>query len=98
VNEDYERHTGLAIIDHFRENNIDPAGINGVLQHFHAPFTWGSCAQKSLDNSIALEMCAKMALDVFLLAGDSPKPLPQHILDKHYLRKHGSGAYYGQGE
>ena len=96
VEDDYERHTGLAIIDHFKEHDIDPAAVTGVLQHFHAPFTWGGSARKSLDNSVALEMCAKIALDVFKLIGDSPTPLPQHMLDKHYLRKHGQDAYYGQ--
>ena len=68
-----------------------------VLQLHHAPFTWGKAAQKSLDNAIALEMCAQMALETLRLNPDA-KPLPDYILNKHYLRKHGPGAYYGQGK
>lgn len=97
VDEDYEKNTGLAIVQHFAEHSIDPAAMSGVLQLHHAPFTWGKTAQKSLDNAIALEMCAHMALETLRLNPDA-QPIPQYILDKHYLRKHGPGAYYGQGK
>jgi len=97
VEEDYEANTGNAIIDHFSEAEIDPVAVPGVLQRHHAPFTWGKNAGDSLKNSIALEMCARMALDTLALEPET-RPIPQHILDKHYLRKHGPGAYYGQGK
>ncbi len=96
VDEDYEKNTGLAIVEHFAEAEIDPNHVPGVLQLHHAPFTWGKDAGKSLDNSIALEMCARMAIDGWSHQPDL-SPLPQHLLDKHFLRKHGPGAYYGQG-
>ena len=95
VEADYEKNTGLAIVEHFADQQIDPMQVPGVLQLHHAPFTWGKNAAKSLDNSIALEMCARMALDGWALKPDLP-PIPQYILDKHFLRKHGPGAYYGQ--
>ena len=95
VAEDYEKNTGLAIVQHFADNKIDPLSMPAVLQHYHAPFTWGKDAGYSLDNSIALEMCAQMALETQRL-NPTCEGLPRHILDKHFLRKHGPGAYYGQ--
>lgn len=95
VAEDYEGNTGLAIVDTFRAAGLDPAGIPGVLQWHHAPFTWGPTPLAALDNSIALEMCAKMALGSLQLNPDL-QPIPDHILEKHYSRKHGPGSYYGQ--
>ncbi|NCG26944.1 MAG: L-ribulose-5-phosphate 4-epimerase AraD [Verrucomicrobiales bacterium] len=97
VDEDYEKNTGLVIVEHFTGEEIDPVQIPGVLQLHHAPFTWGQNASKSLENSIALEVCASMALECWA-TDSSIKPIPQHILDKHFLRKHGSESYYGQGE
>ena len=96
VAEDYEHNTGVAIVEHFAAHNITPIEMPAVLQHFHAPFTWGKSGLDSIKNSIALEMCAQMAISTLQLAPDAP-PLPAHLLDKHYLRKHGPGAYYGQG-
>ena len=95
VDEDYEKNTGLAIVEHFEHEGIDPEHVPGVLQRHHAPFTWGKDAAKSLDNSIALEMCARMALDGWSV-DPQLEPIPAHILDKHFLRKHGPEAYYGQ--
>ncbi len=95
VADDYERETGLAIVAHFADHQIDPLAVPAVLQHFHAPFTWGKHARSALDNSVALEMCARMALDAWAIAPSTPA-LPEHLLDKHFLRKHGPGAYYGQ--
>ena len=95
TSDNYEALTGDAIIGTFRGLRLDPLAIPAVLQHHHAPFTWGRDALDALTNSIALEMCAQMALDTLRLNPDA-SPLPQHLLDKHYLRKHGPGAYYGQ--
>ncbi|MDA0814731.1 MAG: L-ribulose-5-phosphate 4-epimerase AraD, partial [Verrucomicrobia bacterium] len=96
VAEDYEHNTGVAIVEHFANEGIQPMQMPAVLQHYHAPFTWGKSGIDSIHNSIALEMCAQMALATMQLAADVA-PLPSHLLDKHYLRKHGPGAYYGQG-
>ncbi|MCB1099553.1 MAG: L-ribulose-5-phosphate 4-epimerase AraD [Verrucomicrobiae bacterium] len=96
VADDYEHNTGVAIVEHFARESIDPMQMPAVLQHYHAPFTWGKSGLDSIHNSIALEMCAQMALSTVQLAPDTA-PLPSHLLDKHYLRKHGPGAYYGQG-
>lgn len=97
VDADYEKNTGLAIVEHFDEHDIAPDAMPAVLQLHHAPFTWGKTAQHSLDNATALEICAQMALETLRLNPDTP-PLPDYILNKHYLRKHGPGAYYGQGK
>ena len=92
---DYETNTGLAIVECFRERGIDPLGMPGCFQKFHAPFTWGKSALDSVKNSVALEVCAEMALGTWQL-NPQQSGLPVHLLDKHYLRKHGAGAYYGQ--
>ena len=81
VAQDYEHFTGVAIVER--------------LQLHHAPFTFGKNAMDSLNNSIALEMCAHMALGSFSL-NPAQNSIPGHILEKHHLRKHGPGAYYGQ--
>jgi L-ribulose-5-phosphate 4-epimerase len=95
VAEDYEHHTGVAIVERLRELKLDPLEMPAVLQLHHAPFTFGKSALDSLKNSIALEMCAQMALGAFSL-NPAMQPIPAHILEKHHLRKHGPGAYYGQ--
>ncbi|MEO0415488.1 MAG: L-ribulose-5-phosphate 4-epimerase AraD [Verrucomicrobiota bacterium] len=93
VAEAYEENTGVAIAEHFRANGIAPMEMPACLQKYHAPFTWGKNAVDSVKNSVALEVCAQMFIHT---VGLQPAGLPQHILDKHYLRKHGPGAYYGQ--
>lgn len=97
VAQDYEGNTGLAIVETFRDAGIDPVAVPGVLQQHHAPFTWGPSPVAALENSIALEMCAQMALGSLQLTPDL-QPIPRHILDKHHFRKHGPGSYYGQGK
>lgn len=96
VKEDYETNTGIAIAQHFAENGINPLEMPACFQKFHAPFTWGKSAIDSVKNSVALEVCAQMGLGTWQLNAEQAG-LPQHLLDKHYLRKHGAGAYYGQG-
>ena len=95
VAEDYETNTGHAIVECFRERELKPMEMPACFQKYHAPFTWGKSAADSVKNSIALEVCSQMALGTWQL-NPEVAPLPQHILDKHYLRKHGPGAYYGQ--
>jgi len=95
VASDYETNTGLAIVEAFRDREIDPMVMPACFQKFHAPFTWGKSAIDSVKNSVALEVCAQMALGTWQL-NPSQGGIPRHILEKHYLRKHGPGAYYGQ--
>lgn len=96
VAQDYEHFTGVAIVQRLRELHLSPLEMPAILQLHHAPFTFGKDAMDSLKNSIALEMCAQMALGALALNPEL-KPIPSYILDKHHLRKHGPGAYYGQG-
>ena len=95
VAEDYETNTGRAIAQHFHENGIKPMEMPACFQKYHAPFTWGKSAVDSVKNSVALEVCSQMGLGTWQLNAEQ-SGLPQHLLDKHYLRKHGAGAYYGQ--
>lgn len=95
VAQDYEHFTGVAIVERLRELNLSPLEMPAVLQLHHAPFTFGKNAMDSLKNSIALEMCAHMALGSATL-NSAIGSIPTHILEKHHLRKHGPGAYYGQ--
>jgi len=89
----YEANTGQVILERFAE--IDPVAVPAVLVASHAPFTWGASAAESVKNSIALEACAAMALDSLALRPDLG-PVEDYLLAKHYNRKHGPGAYYGQ--
>lgn len=93
VNEDYEGHTGNVIVACFE--NVDPLAVPASLIAHHAPFTWGETPRKAVDNSTALEACAKMAIGSLQLEPEL-KPVPEHIVDKHFQRKHGPGASYGQ--
>jgi L-ribulose-5-phosphate 4-epimerase len=95
VEADYEQTTGLSIVERFHELGLNPLEMPAILLKHHAPFTWGPSVQKALDNSIALEMCAKMALMTWQLNADAGE-IPAHILNKHHERKHGADAYYGQ--
>lgn len=97
VSVDYELNTGKVIVERFREGGIDSANVPGVLVANHAPFTWGPTPEKAVENSIVLEFAAQMALAGLALAPDI-KPIPGYLLDKHFLRKHGPNAYYGQSK
>ena len=92
----YERETGNVIIGTFRERRIDPAQVPGALVHSHGPFAWGTGPLDAVHNAVVLEEAAFM--DWHALALEPRKgPMQQELLNKHYLRKHGPGAYYGQG-
>jgi L-ribulose-5-phosphate 4-epimerase len=93
--DDYEANTGRAIVDLFREKNLDPNVMPAVLQAYHAPFTWGRDPHDAVDNSIALETCAQIAAGTLAL-NPALESLPLHLLEKHHRRKHGPDAYYGQ--
>lgn len=91
----YEVNTGRVIVETFCDRKIDPAETPAVLVSKHGPFTWGATAQKAVENAIVLEEAAHMA-QIALSFQAQIRPAPQHILDKHYFRKHGANAYYGQ--
>ncbi len=90
---DYEWETGNVIVERFA--GLDPAAIPAVLVHSHGPFAWGPGGAKAVENALALEIVAEMALNALRLTPDKPA-IPPHLLDKHFLRKHGATAYYGQ--
>lgn len=95
IREAYERNTGLVIAETFRERGIDPLAVPAVLVRKHGPFTWGITPEKAVENAIVLEECARMALYTRQFNPNAPAA-DQTILDKHYYRKHGANAYYGQ--
>ena len=97
IDEAYELNTGILIVDHFRKENIDYEAVPGVLCKNHGPFAWGEDADNAVHNAVVLEECAKMAAWCEMINPDV-KPAPQELLDKHYFRKHGANAYYGQGK
>ena len=90
----YEKNTGLVIAETFQGK--DPLAVPGVLVKGHGPFTWGKNAAESVYHAVVLDKVAEMALHTLSLSPAAPR-VPQHLLDKHYFRKHGANAYYGQG-
>ncbi|MEG0251605.1 MAG: L-ribulose-5-phosphate 4-epimerase [Christensenellaceae bacterium] len=89
---EYEKQTGKVIVECCPHADVIPS----VLVRNHGPFTWGSDAKKSVENAVVLEQVAKMAFISTMLSGGTLDSMPQMLLDKHYLRKHGKDAYYGQ--
>jgi L-ribulose-5-phosphate 4-epimerase len=89
----YERETGNVIIERFKD--LNPLEMPGVLVHGHGPFAWGPSGAKAVENALALEIVAEMALNTLQLNLKAPT-LAQYLVDKHFLRKHGDDAYYGQ--
>lgn len=90
---EYEKDTGTVIIETFRDK--DPDAIPAVLVHSHGPFAWGVDAMNAVHNAVVLEEVAFMNFHALMLEPKLP-PMQQELLDKHYLRKHGANAYYGQ--
>jgi L-ribulose-5-phosphate 4-epimerase len=95
VSGDYERHTGLVIIEAFSTAGISPEEVSAVLVANHGPFTWGENAHAAVEKSRVLELLAHMEVLVRTVAPGAAPPA-DFLIDKHYLRKHGSAAYYGQ--
>ncbi len=91
----YEAETGNVIVETFRKQEIDPLSIPAVLVKNHGPFAWGKDAREAVHNAVVLEEVAAMQLRTLLL-NPGATPMGQDLLDKHFLRKHGPGAYYGQ--
>ena len=90
---EYEKETGTVIIECFKDK--DPMDIPGVLVHSHGPFSWGKDAKEAVHNAVVLEEVAFMAYHTLQLNPEKGR-ISQEILDKHYYRKHGANAYYGQ--
>jgi L-ribulose-5-phosphate 4-epimerase len=95
VVDDYERNTGLVIVETFRSRNLSPDEVPAVLVANHAPFTWAATASKAIEQAQVLEFLARLESRARVMAPGAPRP-DAFLVDKHYLRKHGAGAYYGQ--
>lgn len=95
INGEYERNTGLVIIETFEKNGLNPKHTPGVLCANHGPFAWGKDAPEAVHNAVVLEEVAKMACFTEKINKEA-EPAPQVIADKHFFRKHGANAYYGQ--
>ncbi len=91
----YEWETGNVIVERFARGRLDPLDCPGVLVNRHAPFTWGATVAKAVEVAVAAECCAHMAL-MSLALEPKLKPIEPELLNKHFKRKHGPGAYYGQ--
>lgn len=93
ISGEYEKETGTVIIESFKD--IDPMSIPGVLVKSHGPFTWGKTPYEAVHNAVVLEEVALMNINTMIVNSDVSR-MQQELLDKHYLRKHGKNAYYGQ--
>lgn len=94
VDEAYELNTGKVIVECIHDRGINPMEVPGIVVKSHGPFSWGKDAAASVYHAVVMETVAEMNLKTMLLNPDAE--LKQYILDKHYLRKHGEKAYYGQ--
>jgi len=95
VENDYERNAGRAIVEHFAEEGLDPSEMPAALAPGHGPFVWGLDAATAVANAVTLEATARMAFRTVTL-NPGISSIPQALLNKHFLRKHGPDAYYGQ--
>ncbi len=95
VDEDYERNTGKVIIETFTGRKLNPVHVPAVICRNHGPFTWGKNAAQAVYHAVVLEEVAKMAMYTRQINAQV-EAAPQHVQDKHFLRKHGPNAYYGQ--
>ena len=95
LDEDYEKNTGVTIVETFKERGLDPMAVPAVLCFSHGPFTWGKDPAQAVYHSVVLEECAKMGLYTRMI-NPQATPAPQRMQNKHYMRKHGPNAYYGQ--
>lgn len=97
IDEEYEKNTGLVIIETLEEKNLDPLSVPGIIVSSHGPFAWGESASKAVYNSVVIEEVAKMALNTEILNKEI-QSIPKELENKHYYRKHGPNAYYGQNQ
>ena len=94
----YELETGRVIVETFEERGLNPDEVPGVIVHSHGPFAWGTSAENAVHNAVVMEECAMMSAIASLLCNNQVEPMQQVLLDKHFKRKHGPGAYYGQSK
>jgi L-ribulose-5-phosphate 4-epimerase len=97
INSDYDLNTGKVIVEHFKKNKIDHMFMPACLVASHGPFVWGDSLNSAVENAVMLEVVAKM-VEKSLQINPNIKPITPELLDKHYLRKNGINAYYGQPE
>ena len=95
VGDAYERHTGLVIVETFQAAGVSPEEVPAVLVANHGPFVWGPNPSTAIDRARVLELLARLDITGRLVAPAAPRP-DQHLVDRHYFRKHGTTAYYGQ--
>ncbi len=93
IDEAYEKNTGMLIVNEFKKRDVK--AVPACLCKNHGPFAWGKNANEAVHNAVVLEECAKMAARTEMI-NSSVQPAPQELQDKHYYRKHGANAYYGQ--
>lgn len=98
IHGEYELETGKVIVETFKERELNADEVPGVLVHSHGPFAWGTDAENAVHNAVVMEECAMMDAIASLLRNNEIKPMQQVLLDKHFKRKHGPGAYYGQAK
>ena len=96
VEEAYEVNTGKVIVECIKERGIDPMAVPGIVVMNHGPFSWGKDAAASVYHAVVMDVVAEMNLKALML--NPQASMPQYVLDKHYMRKHGPNAYYGQGK
>ncbi|MCT3044981.1 L-ribulose-5-phosphate 4-epimerase [Leuconostoc mesenteroides] len=96
VDSAYELNTGKSIVRAFESEDIDPTAVPGVLTNDHGPFTWGKDAMDAVHNAIVLDVVAEIDYHTMSLNPSQDIHVPQYLLDRHYYRKHGVNAYYGQ--
>jgi L-ribulose-5-phosphate 4-epimerase len=95
VETDYERNTGLVIVEMFSRDAVDPTEVQAVLEANHAPFTWGPSAEAAIEHARVLEFLARLEYRILSMGGAPARP-DACLIDKHYRRKHGPSKYYGQ--
>ena len=94
VKDAYEQNTGKVIVECIQERNIDPMAVPGVVVKNHGPFSWGKDAAASVYHAVVMDVVAEMNLKTLML--NPQASMGEYVLDKHYMRKHGINAYYGQ--
>ncbi|HHU91321.1 MAG TPA: L-ribulose-5-phosphate 4-epimerase [Clostridiaceae bacterium] len=94
VEGNYEENTGHVIVEAFKE--LNPIYVPGALVEDHGPFSWGKSPDNAVHNAVVLEEVAKMAFNTLMLSSGNAEPASDYILNKHFMRKHGTNAYYGQ--
>lgn len=92
---EYELNTGRVITQTLKERKLDPLHVPGILVASHGPFAWGGTVEKAIENAITMEAVAEMAMHTYAI-NPGIGPVPQALMDKHFQRKHGPRAYYGQ--